>query len=208
MANKVPTIEVADRNTSMNPRALRRSGRIPATVYGRNLDSFSVDLDKRFFTNLYNSQLLSLVSLNKDGSPFNAIVKKVHVDPLSLEIENIEFVKVRDDQKVKITLPLFFVNESQAVKDGGILLQLLNEVEVECFPKYMPDRINVDLSKLEEVGTSLNVAQLEYTEGVEPVTLADTAVVSVSAPKASSEAADSESGESASVESTPVASEV
>lgn len=184
MANKVPTIDIADRDFSMNPRALRRSGRIPATVYGRNLDSFSVDLDKKSFSNLYKSQLLGLVNLQKDGNLFNAIVKRVHIDPISTEIENIEFIKVREDQKVKMTLPLMLINESQAVKDGAVLLQLLSELEVECLPKNIPDRIQVDLSKLTEVGMTLNVGQMDYPEGVEPLTLKDTAIVSVSAPKA------------------------
>jgi large subunit ribosomal protein L25 len=187
MASKSPTIEVRDRDFSVNPRRLRREGRLPATYYGKGSDPVSFDVDKKSFTYLYYSQNPNLILLDKQGEILSAMVKTVQIDPVSGDILNIEFLQIKEGQKVKLSLPLVLENESPAVKTGGVLLQLMNELEVECLPKNIPDAITFDISGLDEVGISITVGDIKYPEGVVPSLANDVPILNISSPKAVAE---------------------
>ena len=188
MANIV-SLNVSDRDTSINPRQLRREGKIPATVYGKGIDSYSIQLEKKLFTQLYNDKSLHLLSLNKNGEVFSVLLKNVQSDPLTREILNVEFLQVKEDQKVTLSIPLVLENESPAVKKGGILLQFINEIEIECLPKDIPSKIAFDISKIEDIDVNVTVGELEYPNGVIPTLSADIPVIKVSSPKEEAEEA-------------------
>ena len=151
MTTKIPDIKVADRDMSVNPRKLRREGRLPATVYGRKMEPVCIDLDKRSFTHLYNSQVLHLVTLEKNEEKLRALVKNIQVDPISNEILNIEFLRISEDEKVTLSVPLQLEGEAPAFKKGATMLQLMDTLEVQCLPRYIPDVLPVDMSSIEDV---------------------------------------------------------
>jgi large subunit ribosomal protein L25 len=182
MTTKVPNIDIAERDKTKNPRMLRREGRIPATVYGKGTESFTVDLDKKLFTYLYINTNPNLVSLAMNGKTFSAIVKRVQVEPISMDILNVEFMQVKADEKVKLSVSLVLENESPAVKLGGVLLQLLNEIEIEALPHNIPDKIIFDISTITDIGVTVNVGDIKYPEGVKPVMSEDIPVLKVNAP--------------------------
>lgn len=182
MANIV-NLNVSERDITINPRQLRREGKIPATVYGKGMDSYSISLEKKLFTQLYNDKNLQLLNLVKNGQNHSVLLKHVQSDPLSREILNVEFLQIKDDQKVTLSIPFILENESPAVKTGGVLLQFIDEIEVECFPKDIPDKIVYDISKIESVDVSVTIGELEYPKGVVPLLSSDTPVVKVATTK-------------------------
>lgn len=202
MATKIVNLEISERDMSINPRMLRRNGKIPATVYGRGLDSFSVEVDKKIFTHLYYTKKPHLVNLMSNDNKLSALLKNVHVDPRTSEVLNIEFLQVKDDEKVTLSIPLVLENESPAVKKGGILWQLLDEIEIECLPRNIPDKLVYDISRLEDLDISITLADLEYPEGVSPAMSPDKAILKISSPKA--EVEEEKPGE---VAAEPVAAE-
>ena len=187
MTTKIPDIKVADRDMSVNPRKLRREGRLPATVYGRKMEPVCIDLDKRSFTHLYNSQVLHLVTLEKNEEKLRALVKNIQVDPISNEILNIEFLRISEDEKVTLSVPLQLEGEAPAFKKGATMLQLMDTLEVQCLPRYIPDVLPVDMSSIEDVDVTITVGDINYPEGIEPVLAKDTPVLRISPPRGVSE---------------------
>lgn len=190
MSTIIPEIQVTDRDKSVNPRMLRREGRLPATVYGGRVDSVSIDLDKKNFTYLYYSQFLNLVTLNKGNNKLRALVKNVHIDPISAELLNVEFMRVSDDEKLTLSVPILLEGEAPAFKKAATMLQLMDEVEVECLPQNIPSILIVDMTAVVDVDTTITVADIKYPEGVFTTLPPDTPVLRVSPPRGT--AADSE----------------
>jgi large subunit ribosomal protein L25 len=117
-----------------------------------------------------------------------AILKDVQRHPYKNAIVHIDFQRVEDNQKIRISIPLHFVGAavSPGVKSqGGIVSHMRNEVEVSCLPKDLPEFIEVDLSAL-SLNESIHMSQLKIPDGVELVALAkeDAAVVAIHSPRA------------------------
>lgn len=200
MAFTIPDIPISDRDMSVNPRMLRRNGRIPATIYGRGIDPVSIELDKKSFTHLYNTQTQHLVSLKNSGNATRALIKNVHQDPITFEILNVEFQQVTETEKVSLAVAVALEGDAPALKLGSSILQLLDEVSIECFPKDIPAKIVVDMTKCDQMEQTITVANLELPAGVAVTMSEDTVVVRISQAKDSSteeeaEAAESEAGE-------------
>lgn len=183
--SKIIAMECAERDMSVNPRKLRASGRIPATVYSKNEASLSIDVDGREFKRVYHRDTPSIFTLKVAQEECRAVVKNVQQDPVSFEVQNIEFLKLTEGQELTLSVPVVLVNEAPATKKGGLLLQYLNEIDISCLPKNIPDSVKFDLSVIEDVDTSITVDQLTFPEGVSSATSGDALVLKVSAPSAS-----------------------
>lgn len=202
MASKIPDIIVGEKDQSVNPRMLRREGRLPATVYGGKKDPVSISLDKKGFTYLFNTQVLNLVTLDKNGEKVRALVKNIQTDPITSEILNIEFLRVSDDQKITLNILITTEGESPAFKKGGTLYQMLDEIAVECLPGDIPETIVVDLTEIEEPDTAITIADLKLPSTVTPAMPPETTVLRITSAKGADEEADESS---AGVSAEPVA---
>ncbi len=149
-------------------KALRREGLIPATIYGPDTESHSVQLDARAFKRIHPSEYTHIFELSGDaGEPYTALVKRVHKKPVTDEILNVEFYKLMKGHKVTIKVALDFVNASEAVKMGAELMIIHSEAHIKCLPRQIPDDLKVDLSLLKEEGDTFTFGQIEMPEGVE-----------------------------------------
>jgi len=173
-----------ERNDSLNPRQLRRSGKIPATLYGKDSESLSLELDTKEFAHTYKKDKNAIFSINVGKKSYDSVVKKVQTKTLKDEILNVEFQKVRKGDKIKMVIPIELIEESPAVKSGGNLITNLTELEVECLPGDIPSSLQIDLSKFENFDDSITIEELNYPKGVEPTGSPETVVVRVSAPEA------------------------
>jgi large subunit ribosomal protein L25 len=185
MAKNV-NISIKKRDFSVNARKLRTSGKIPATIYGRDFKSLSVQVDAKSFINAYKQDKTTIFDLHLDNDTYKALVKTVQYDNVSGEIYNIEFNRVLPDEKVKITVPVEIIGESPAVKAGGVVWNPLTEIEVECLPKDIPSSIKVDISKLENIEDAFKVEDIKYPEGVNAVSGLESIVVKIN-PKTAEE---------------------
>jgi large subunit ribosomal protein L25 len=178
-------INAKKRDTSLNPRQVRAEGLVPATIYGSGMDSVSIQLDAKEFILAYRKDKNAIFELKVDKETYKAIVKKVQVESISDKVLNIEFQRIKADQKIKVVVPLEVFGESAAVKAGGSLVSNISVVEVECLPSNIPATIKVDISKLVEMEDSLTVQQIEFPKGVQPTGNTETVAVKVAAPKTS-----------------------
>ncbi len=177
-------INAKKRDTSLNPRQVRAEGHVPATIYGAGMKSVSIQLDAKGFGIEYKKDKNAIFELKIDKETYKAIVKNVQIDYISNKILNVEFQQIKSDQKVKVVVPVEVYGDSAAVKAGGLLGINTSEIEVECLPSNIPATIKIDISTLDNYEDSLNIQQITFPEGVQPIGNLEAIVVKIAAPKA------------------------
>jgi large subunit ribosomal protein L25 len=171
-------------------RRLRHEGKVPAILYGGHSEARALTLShQKLAIMLDNERFYStILSLKVGDQTQAAILKDVQRHPFKNAILHIDFQRVEDNEKIRISIPLHFKGEavSPGVKtQGGIVFHMRNDVEVTCLPKDLPEFIEVDLSGL-SLNESIHLSQLKVPEGVQLVELAkeDAAVVAIHSPRA------------------------
>jgi large subunit ribosomal protein L25 len=171
-------------------RRLRHEGKVPAILYGGHSEARTLTLShQKLLIMLDNERFYStILSLKVGDQTQNAILKDVQRHPFKNAIVHIDFQRVEDNQKIRISIPLHFTGAaiSPGVKSqGGIVSHVRNDVEVSCLPKDLPEFIEVDMSGL-SLNESIHLSQLKLPEGVELLALAkeDSAVAAIHSPRA------------------------
>ena len=170
-------------------RSLRRAGMIPAVVYSGG-KSMPITVQGKQMTKLIYSGVgehaLITIELNEDGaktSEHPVLIKDYQRDPVSEDLLHIDFMEVSLENIVKVTVRIDIVKQPVGIKMGGIMQHRLREVEVECLPTQIPDRIEVNAESI-EIGHSLHVSDLQVPEGVKIITDPSEVIILVSAPAA------------------------
>jgi large subunit ribosomal protein L25 len=183
-------------------RKLRAAGRVPAVLYGGGLESTPLSVDSKDLFHVLHTGAGSnvLVDLVVNGDEHLIIPRDVRRDHIHGRFIHVDFLAVRRDEKIKITVPVRIVGESVGVKAGGVVEHHLWEIEVESLPQDVPDAIEADISEL-EIGMGLRVADLPAPSAVTFLTHEDESVVAVAQPQMAveleEEAAEGEEGEAA-----------
>jgi large subunit ribosomal protein L25 len=152
-------------------RRLRRTAQIPAILYGGNAAPQSIQLDheKTWLASQNEWFYSSILDLDLDGKVQKVLLRDMQRHPYKQVIMHLDFQRVDENQALRAKVPLHFLNQekSPAGKTAGIVvLHELNEVEVSCLPKDLPEFIEVDLSTL-SVGDIVHLSQLKLPAGVE-----------------------------------------
>ncbi len=169
------------------PNQLRRSGKIPATIYGPGVASESAQVDAREFSKLPSAAYSHVVELEGGKSNTSALIRHVQRSHTSHEILNIEFYRVNADRKITVTVPIKFVGHSPVVTLGGLIQENFTEAEVECLPGNIPDFIEVDMSTIVELDHGIHFGELKLPEHVTILNPLEETIVKVVAPKAVAE---------------------
>lgn len=170
-------------------RSARRDGRVPGIVYGGGKDPIPVTVDRKTMEKTLHAHGLNeniLVNLVFDGETTDGelgLIRDTQHDALSGQLKHLDFQRVSVDKKIKTTVPIFLSGNPAGVRDGGIMEQLLREVDIECFPLDIPDKLDVDVSGL-QLGKTLHIYDVPQTEQYTILTSQDRAVVLVELPKA------------------------
>jgi large subunit ribosomal protein L25 len=171
-------------------RRLRHEGKVPAILYGGHSDARALTVShQKLALMLENERFYStILSLRVGDQTQAAILKDVQRHPFKNAILHIDFQRVEENEKIRISIPLHFKGASVApgVKNqGGIVSHMRNEVEVSCLPKDLPEFVEVDISGL-SLNESIHLSQLKIPEGVQLMDLAkeDSAVVAIHSPRA------------------------
>ncbi|MDR3122987.1 MAG: 50S ribosomal protein L25 [Treponema sp.] len=174
---------------SAGSRRMRREGRIPAVVYGRSGKALSIDLDALDFVN--NAKGISestIVTINIEGQTRQAFVKHTQRNIIDGKILHVDFYEVEAGVSLRAKVSIHVQGNPIGVREGGVLESPLHEIEVECLPKDLPERIDVDISEL-RVNQSIHVRDLVLGEGVRIISNPDQVVALVKFARAESEAA-------------------
>jgi large subunit ribosomal protein L25 len=171
-------------------RRLRHEGKVPAILYGGHADARALTLShQKLLIMLDNERFYStILSLKVGDQTQAAILKDVQRHPFKNAIVHVDFQRVEENEKIRISIPLHFTGAavSPGVKSqGGLVSHMRTETEVSCLPKDLPEFIEVDISGL-SLNESIHLSQLKIPEGVTLVDLVkdDAAVVAIHSPRA------------------------
>ena len=172
-------------------RRLRRSGKVPAILYGGHIEPRQLTLDhQNLLTLLVNEKFFSTILMLKiKGESQAAILKDVQRHPAKNQILHMDLQRVLENEKVRLRIPVHFSGAagSPGVKtQGGVVSHLLNDVEVSCLPKDLPEYLEIDMSAM-QMNDMKRLSDIPLPPGVELVDLVhgrDEAVVSIHHPRA------------------------
>ncbi len=154
-------------------RRVRAAGKVPAVLYGAGKEAASLALDPRQVSRILNSKTgyNTIFDLTLDGGErTKAMIVDWQYEPIKGSLLHIDLKRIAMDQRLKVEVPIVLKGEAAGVKqEGGILEQLLREVEIECLPGDIPDGIEVDISHL-TFGKVLRVSDLPRNEKLEFLT--------------------------------------
>ncbi|HEX2718815.1 MAG TPA: 50S ribosomal protein L25/general stress protein Ctc [Gemmatimonadaceae bacterium] len=170
-------------------RALRREGRVPAIVYGHAREAQSLSVPTRELEHLLDSIAAgsTVVELNIDGKPSRTLIREIQRHPFRKQILHIDFQELVAGEKITVSIPLVLTGISEGVRlEGGILEQIMREIEVEVDPSNIPNHIDVDVSNL-KVGHSIHVNELTIPAGVTVLDDPEAAIALVQVARASVE---------------------
>lgn len=147
---------------------LRASGQVPAVVHNHGKESIHVTGDFIKLAKAYSQAgKHHPVELSIDGKPHLALIKDVDFEPRKHQIRHIVFQAIRQNEKTTAEIPVVLVGEEiPAERKSLLVLTQLDVVQVEAFPRDLPDELTVDATKLEEVGDHLYVSDIKVPEGV------------------------------------------
>ena len=156
---------------SSSSRRLRAEGQIPAVLYGHGMASLSISVDRRELRHALTGPagVNALVNLEVDGVTHPTIVKSLQRDPLRRNVAHVDFIVVRLDEVIEISVPFHLQGEAKAVlAEGGLVDPAVDTITVRTTPRNVPGAFTWDISEL-EVGDVVRAGELTMPEGVELV---------------------------------------
>jgi len=187
-------------------RKLRAQGRIPAVVYGNKRAARSITVSPDALQKLLRGAagMNTLIDLTLDGATATVLVKGLERDPVRGRYLHADFYEVDLTQRVTVPVPVHLVGKAAGLDFGGILDHPLRELMIECLPREIPQRIDVDVSAL-QVNDSIHVSDLKLAPGLTIKTDGALAVASVVLPVAEEAAPAAAGAEGAAAEGEAVA---
>lgn len=173
----------AKKREGKTPNKLRQEGFIPATVYGHGFESNSIQVNAKEFSKVPHKAYSHINELNIDGEKFPILIRNVHRDPIRDTYLNIEFYKIKSDEKIKVRVSLNYLGHSPAVTAGGILIVSHTETEIQCLPKDIPDTIDVNLEEIKEIGQAIHTKDLKVSANIQLLARPEEVLVKVEVPK-------------------------
>jgi large subunit ribosomal protein L25 len=178
-------LKAKHRPVGKTAKAIRREGLLPAVMYGRHYPSTAIVL------NAHESSLViprlsssAIVTIDLEGETQSALIREKQKDFIRNSLIHIDFQVVSMTEKLRTTVRLDFAGLAPAIKDfNGVVVHSMSEIEVECFPQDLPERITVDISGLDQIGSAIHVRDLVVAKEVAILEDLDEVVVVISATK-------------------------
>ena len=169
-------------------RSLRAAGMVPAVIYGHHREPQPLAINARELERLLEHVSGStIIEVTLDGTTARTLVREIQRHPIKRSVQHIDFQELVAGEKVTVAVPLVLVGTAVGVREGGILEQIMTELEIEADPVHIPDHIDVDVSGI-TIGHSLHVSDLTLPEGVRILEDEEATIATVAMPKVHAEA--------------------
>jgi len=168
-------------------RTLRREGRVPAVIYGRELDAIHLSVDAHEAERLFHSISVdnTIVDLAVEGEkkPYLTLVREIQTHPWRNVLLHVDFLRIQEGVAVDLEVPINLIGVPAGVRlGGGVLEQIIHDLPIRCEPSKIPEKIELDVTHM-ELNAALRVADLVLPEGIEVRIPGDRTVCSVAIPK-------------------------
>ncbi|MCP3169686.1 50S ribosomal protein L25/general stress protein Ctc [Myxococcus qinghaiensis] len=188
MSVEKTTLEAKSREGSGKgfARKLRAQGLVPAVVYGKHMQKpVHIAVDPKSVRAAINTphKFNTLIQLKLAGGDQQVLLKDYQMDPVTRDILHVDFIGVRENEQVKVDVPLVLVGKSVGVAEGGLLSQIRREIQVWALPNAIPERIEVDVTAL-KIAEALHINDVKFPAGVSVKSNVNYTVAVVAAPEA------------------------
>tara|TARA_B100000424_G_scaffold271121_1_gene272563 strand:+ start:6249 stop:6983 length:735 start_codon:yes stop_codon:yes gene_type:complete len=165
---------------------LRKTGFVPAIIYGGKEDNQIISLSKKHLTNLINQENFAsaVIKIIIEGKEINVLPREVSFDTISDEPIHVDFLRIVSGSKINLEIPVKFINndKSPGLKRGGVLNIVRRKVELKCPAEKIPEELIVDLDNL-DIGASIKISSIKLPDNVAPtITDRDFVIATVAAP--------------------------
>lgn len=200
MAKELSTLKAERREGTGKgvARKLRQNGRLPAVVYGRDMESMHLSVDAHDAEYLFRHISVdnTIVHLDIDGEKeaVQTLVREIQTHPWKPMIFHVDFLRIQAGVEVEMDVPIELIGIPVGVSlSGGVLEQIIHDLAIRCLPSNIPESIEVDVSKL-DLNDSLHLSDITFGEGIEVMVSQELTICAVSVPRVIEEA-ETEEGE-------------
>jgi len=175
-----------DKTGKSNCKQLRNTGKIPAIIYGDKKEPTHIAIEyPKIIKELSKTGFFSTVfSLKLDKKEIKVLPREIQTDPLNDKLIHIDFLRVNNESKINISVPIIFINEekSPGLKSGGVLNTVRREVDLICKINNIPEKLEADLTDL-EVGSVIHMSDIKLEQDVVPqISDRDFTIATIAAP--------------------------
>lgn len=169
-------------------RKLRQSGRVPAVLYGRDMDSIHLSLDTSeaellFYSISVDNTIIEL-TVAGEKKPFQTLVREIQTHPWKAHVMHVDFLRIQKGVAVDVDVPLKLIGIPVGVRlEGGIVEQIIHDLPIRCIPSKIPEVIEVDISEL-ILHESMHISDVTFEEGIEVTIAPERTICSVAMVKA------------------------
>lgn len=161
-------LEIKPRDSKESAETLRAQGVLPAVIYGPKEEATAITINQKEFERLFKQAgETTIIKLKGVGEEKDSLVHDIQRHPVTDTVLHADFYVLEKGKKVTLNIPLEFVGEAPAEKQGHILTKVLHEVEIEVAPAELPQHLEVDLSKLENVGDHVLASDIKLPASAE-----------------------------------------
>ncbi|MGM0437625.1 MAG: 50S ribosomal protein L25 [Bacillota bacterium] len=177
------TVEAREETGKGTARKLRRDGKVPGVIYGKNRNPKPLVIDPLDVNNrLLGNAIFELTIIDGDEKQDElAIIKDYQKHVIKDDLMHVDFQHISMDEKIAVTVSIKIEGSAPGVQEGGVLQKLMREIEIECFPGDIPDEIVVNIDEL-TMGDSLQVGDLEVEDNIDILSPAGNVIVTVVPP--------------------------
>ena len=188
MASTYYKLDILERSEtgSKGSKVARKNGLVPGVLYYSGEPNVIIAIEKSvLFQAMQSGQ--RIFEITQSGESQYTMIKEIQYHPVTDEVIHIDLMRVRRSEKMTISVPLVLVGEAIGVKEGGVMSQSLNQIEISCFPTDVPENIELDIEDL-ELNAAKSVADLKIdNEDIEIVSDVSLNIVSITPPAAEEE---------------------
>ena len=177
-------VELREQIGTAATRRLRKAGKVPGVLYGHGEQNLHLAVSSTEVAALvrHHGKTVQLTGAANE----HALVNEMQWDPLGIDVLHLDLIRVNLKESVDVTVPVRMHGEPVGVREGGILLENVHEVDIRCSAGAIPEDLGLAVGGL-KLGESLTAAHLELPEGVDLITDSETVIAHVEAPRAARE---------------------
>ena len=188
-----------DRAGKGSARAARRSGLIPAVIYGGKIAPETININANTFTKMMNQPgiMSNVIKLEVEGKSTDVLARDIQFHPVNDRPLHIDLLRITASSTVTAMVPVIFINEdtSPGLKGGGVLNVVRHEIEMNCSAINIPDNLTVDLAGT-DIGDSIHISAIALPNDAQPtITDRDFTIATIAAPTVEVETSDDETAQ-------------
>jgi len=171
-------------STGRHVRALRRTGQLPAVLYGHNVEPIIISMDAHEASKVLGRlSSSSIVTIDLDGKEYPSLVREKQMNYIKRNLIHVDFQVVSLTEKIRANVAIVLTGNSAAVKDfNAMLINGLTQLEVEALPQDLPERVVVDISPLAKIGDAIHVRDVVMSDKVTVMAAPDEMIILATAP--------------------------